>query len=370
MAETDSIHAFLRALATYRLAGAPDLPAADDVSPADLVLEAERTRLLGPLMDAALNGDLVLPDDTIAYLVERHEANMLWCIRLEVRLLEVRDQFEAAGGVEHLVVKGPAIAHLDEDDPSMRSFADIDILVAAPHIDRAIQVLEHAGATRPWPERRPGFDRRFAKSVTMTGADHIEVDVHRMLCDGVFGIRVPVDELFADAEAFALGGEAVPTLSRAHRMLHSAYHAVLGSPAPKLSSLRDLARYFSSPDLSPSVVAPVAERWRGTAVLATAVDLTTNELNFDSLEWNDWLASVSVAPTEFQRVERHRIEGSSFGRGKFDMWRELPTTSKRLQYLTALALPGSEHLRARGMRRTDSARAVLRAARSANTKRS
>lgn len=359
----------LLALAAYRLDGAPDLPSIADISINGLISEAERARLLGPMVDAVRNGDLVLPEDVAALLVERHEANMLWCVQLEVRLLELRDQFAAAGGVEHLVLKGPAIAHLDEVDPSMRSFADIDVMVAAPHIDRAVQALERAGATRPWPERRPGFDRRFAKSVTMTGPDRIEVDVHRMLCDGVYGVRVPVDDLFADAEGFALAGEDVPTLSRTHRMLHSAYHAVLGSPAPRLSSLRDLARYFASPDLSPSVVAPVAERWRGTAVLATAVNLTTSQLDFDSLEWESWVASVSVAPREFERVERHRIEGSSFGRAKVDMWRELPNTSRRLQYLTAVALPSLEHRRARGMRRTDAARALLRAAGSPNSRR-
>lgn len=349
----------LSALATYGLPGCPPLPRADDLTPTALVDAAEGVRLLGPMFDAVLNGDLDLPDDAAAYLVERHEANLLWCIELEVRLLELRDQFAAAGGVEHLVLKGPAIVHLDETDPSMRSFADIDVLVAARDIDLAVATLERSGAKRAWPQRRPGFDRRFAKSVTMTGTDNIEIDIHRMLCDGVFGIRVPNSELFASAEMFTLAGESIPALSRTNRLLHAAYHAVLGSPEPKLSSLRDLARYLASPDLGPAQVAPAAEHWNGTAVLATAIEATLTRLTFDAPNWRQWLTTVRVPQRELSLVARQRHEGSSFGRAKVDMWRELRGV-RRFQYVAAVAIPSAEHLRARGMRRTDAIEALVR----------
>ena len=54
----------LLALAAYRLDGAPDLPSIADISINGLISEAERARLLGPMVDAVRNGDLVLPEES------------------------------------------------------------------------------------------------------------------------------------------------------------------------------------------------------------------------------------------------------------------------------------------------------------------
>lgn len=188
----------------------------------------QQTRLTGPLLAAAASGDVELSPELEADLVERQHGALLWCIQLEVRLLEVREAFDAAGGVEHLVIKGPAIAHLDALDPSVRTFADVDLLVAAHDIDRAVAVLTAMGGTLPWAERRNGFDRRFAKSVTPTLPDGVEFDLHRTPADGVFGHRIPLDRLFADPDHFEIGGVSFGALSLKHRLLHSAYHLLWG----------------------------------------------------------------------------------------------------------------------------------------------
>lgn len=61
-------------------------------------------------------------------------------------------------------------------------------------------------------------------------------------------------------------------LSLTHRLLHSAYHLLLGSPQPALMNLRDLAGYLANGGLAPEVVAPRRRcgaaapcwRWRST----------------------------------------------------------------------------------------------------------
>ena len=145
-----SMEASLRSIAAWGLPGAPDicLPAAFDV--AGFGGQLQQTRLIGPLLAAAASGDIELSEELEADLVERQHGALLWCIQLEVRLLEVREAFDAAGGVEHLVIKGPAIAHLDALDPSVRAFAGVDLLVAAHDIDRAVAVLTAMGGTLPW----------------------------------------------------------------------------------------------------------------------------------------------------------------------------------------------------------------------------
>ena len=256
------------------------------------------------------------------------------------------------------MIKGPAIAHLDALDPSVRTFADVDLLVAAHDIDRAVAVLTAMGGTLPWAERRNGFDRRFAKSVTPTLPDGVEFDLHRTPADGVFGHRIPLDRLFADPDHFEIGGVSFGALSSKHRLLHSAYHLLLGSPQPALMNLRDLAGYLANGELGPDVVVPEAELWRGGAVLAMAVDLVAERLGVKVPAWVKWRAGYRLDPDEVVMVERHRREGSSLGRAKLDVAREM-SLRDRAAYLTALAWPSKAHLEDRSLRRRDALASLI-----------
>ena len=122
-APVDATEAALRAIAGWGLPGAPGIELPPDSDQAGFAGRLQQTRLIGPLLAAAASGDVELSPELEADLVERQHGALLWCIQLEVRLLEVRDAFDAAGGIEHLVIKGPAIAHLDALDPSVRTFA-------------------------------------------------------------------------------------------------------------------------------------------------------------------------------------------------------------------------------------------------------
>lgn len=347
----------LRAIAVHHLG----VPVELGVPPREesLVRTAEAERLLGPLYDASINGVIELTDAAQELLVERLKATMAWCLHLETRLLELRAEFAAAGGVDTLLLKGSAIAYLDEDDPVLRSSSDVDLLVRGEHMDRAVEVLERLGATRPWPQRRSGFDRRFAKSVTMTMADGVEVDLHRSLCDGVHGHRIPLEQLFANAEELTIGGEQVGALCRTHRMLHAAYHAMLGSSSPRLLSLRDLAGYLAAPDLGPECVVPIARQWQGEAVLHLAVRTTLGSLAVWAPAWDAWVRTTEVDSNERAIIDRQQREGSSFGRAKLDLWRELGLRDQAA-YARALLWPSTEHLSARHQRRSDPLRAMLR----------
>lgn len=360
-ADPASVDDVLRWLAVRDLPGrsAPEVPEVDPASADRLIAAAESTRMLGPLVDAAISGEVELSEEAFERLGERHAAVMAWCVLIEVRLLEVRAWFDAVGGVEHRVIKGPAIAHLDERDPAVRAFADLDLLVAAKDLDRAVRALQGRGAVRPWPERRPGFDRRFAKSVTLSCPDGIEVDLHRTLCDGVHGVRIQTDQLFERSESFDIGGDLVPALTASHRMLHAAYHAVLGSPTPRLLSLRDLARYMTRADLTPDTVAPIARGWRGEAVLVAAVDVTMATLDVEPPDWSAWRKTVTPDDAENELIASQRREGSSFGRGKLAVLRELPDARTKVAYAAAVVWPTATHLRARGLRRSDLLRSLF-----------
>jgi hypothetical protein len=347
------VQTVLRALAAWGLPGERRLPSeAARAAGSDLIGSAAEARLIGVLAVANQAGELPLDDDIAERVALRHRDALLWCLRLEVELLATLDRL-ARIGVRPLVLKGPALAHVDAPDPALRTFADLDLLVPAEQIDAAVVALVAAGADRPVAERRAGFDRRFAKSVTLRTASGVELDLHRTLVDGAHGLRVPLRRLQDHAATFELAGTSVACLGSVHRLLHSAYHLALGSPTPRLGNLRDLASALTAPGVEwPEVVAE-AERWGGAAVLALAVQLTVDELEIDAPEPAAWAARLEVSDRERAIIDRHRAEGSGIGRAKLDALREPQPWSQRLAYLHALVAPTRAHLASRGLRYRD-----------------
>lgn len=345
--------AVLRALAAWGLPGERPLPSdAARAAGADLVGAAAEARLIGVLAVASQSGEIDLDGATAERVALRHREALLWCLHLEVELLATLDRL-ARIGIRPLVLKGPAVAHLDAPDPALRTFADLDLLVPAGQIDAAVLALVASGAERPVAERRAGFDRRFAKSVTLRTASGIELDLHRTLVDGAHGVRLPLRRLHDQAASFELAGARVPCLGSVHRLLHSAYHLALGSPTPRLGSVRDLATALTDPELAWTEVVAEAERWGGSAVLALAVRLTTDELGIDAPEPSAWAERLAVPERERAIIARHRAEGSGIGRAKLDALLEPQSWSRRVAYLRALVAPTRAHLASRGLRYRD-----------------
>ena len=304
-----SVDEALTQMAGWLLPGAPDVAPLPTEVGSSFVGLARTWRVAGPVLMAADAGVADLPPAVVQELAEVHLDSMRWCMHVETRLLEVHDWFEAAGVTDWLVIKGPAVAHLDYPDPSLRSFADLDILIAGHDMDRALEVLAENGAVRRIPERRPGFDRRFVKGVGTTCADGVEIDTHRSLAGGPYGFRIPLDRMFAETETFEIGGVTFRALSRRHRALHACYHAVVSSPAPALRTLLDLATYLSADDLTPDVLVSEARRWGGETALIEAVRATLSQVTFDASVWHDWLASAKADPKELATIEKGHHRG-------------------------------------------------------------
>lgn len=336
----------LRQVAAWPLPGALAIDRLADRDQAmALVGLASDANLLGPLLSVIDDGALSLPDDLVADATARHEAAMLWCLTVEQRLLDVRRWFEDAGGVEHLVIKGPAVAYLDNDDPSLRFFADLDLLIHRRDMDRALAAMVEHDAVRRLPERRPGFDRRFVKSVGLTCPDGVELDVHRTLCGGALGFRIPLDRIFVAPDSFVLGDQEAAAPIELHRALHAAYHAMLGTHVPPLRTIRDLAGYLCSPGLDPEMVGAEAGIWGGQVVLAEAVAAVLQTLPLEAPAWSAWLSEADRNPRELTLIARSRVP--STWPVEWSMLRELSWV-ERGAFLWAFAVPSSQVLEMRG----------------------
>lgn len=311
----------------------------------DLVLRAKANGLLGPLTACVDGGGLTLPEEAVEAAIHEHEAAQWWCLQIEQMLAAVDSWFEAAGGVQYRVLKGAAVAHLDDVDPALRSFGDLDLLVAAADMDRALGVLVDHGGERVFPPRRPGFDRRFAKGTGQILFDRVEIDVHRTLADGGFGYRIPADRLFADPEAFQVADRTVLALSRPARALHACYHAVATTKTPTLRSVRDLGWYLSAPDLQPDALVAEIGRWRGELVLGETVRLTTTTLGVRLDGWEQWAEAVVATRRDQALLDRSRRPSArpfEWSTLREIRWQDRPA------YLYAVAVPSREVLDSRG----------------------
>jgi hypothetical protein len=160
----------------------------------------------------------------------------------------------------------------------------------------AVGAVEAAGGQRRFREPRPGFDTRFTKGVSFRFRRNCEVDLHRTLAPGPFGLLVDVDELAAGAERYEIAGTELTALDRPGRFLHACYHATLGDPFPRLTSLRDLVRTAPTTDLACREVLDRAGRWGSGVVVATAVRHATEAFGWEPPEpLGSW---VRLAPQD------------------------------------------------------------------------
>ncbi len=328
----------------------------DELALGALIDQARFHRVIGPTIWALDEAGVELADHVARTARERFQGAMAWCLELELRLIEIGGWFKDAGGIDFRVLKGAAVAHLDEDDPSQRSFADLDLLIASADMDRALEVLQAHGAQRRIPEHHRGFDRRFVKGVGLTCSDGVEIDVHRTLCVGALGFRIPLDELFSQPDSFTVGGEQFAAPRLEHRVLHAAYHAVMGTPVPALHTLRDLHRYLGRRELPPDVLVPEAARWRGETVLWSAVRALEGGFAEVSDQWREWTESWTPSEDDL------RLIAASHQRARWpvstDIVRELGWR-EGLAYTWGVLFPTPEVLEGRSLSRVGQIRRGL-----------
>lgn len=137
----------------------------DTSVPAGLVQLAQRHGLI-PLLSQ-------VTDDRLVRAISARETSRSRVLKhhLERILTSFQDK-----GVRVSVLKGPAIA-MRYQDPDLRPFTDIDLLVPRSEVEAAIEVLSEEDAAIHVPEKRPKADKRDVLFGDATGM-HFNVDLH------------------------------------------------------------------------------------------------------------------------------------------------------------------------------------------------
>jgi putative nucleotidyltransferase-like protein len=269
----------------------------------------ELERAVGVTMRAVAEGRFALTEAQHEGLILSEQAAVRTVLVLE-RLLLVAVEALTRAGIDSRVLKGPALAYTAYEDPSLRHFGDIDLLVRSQDIGRAVEALTRAGIRRSRPELNASFDRRFAKGVTMYDENAMSIDLHRTIASGWFGLRMNLDDLFASPVTFSVGDVKMQTLDRETSFLACCYNAVLGEVGPRPRVSLDIAHLARGLNLDRA--RKLAQRWGGEAVMARAVTWSWDLLALPKTDLSGWAASyVPVARDE--RAIRASLPNRSSG---------------------------------------------------------
>lgn len=229
-------------------------------------------RLSGFAAAAAAEGTLAVSDEQRDELAALHAQDMMWTLALERALLRIADGARE-DGVELIVLKGPALAHSFYPDPSCRAFGDIDLLVRTRDWRKACALLERLGFHRQRPEPRAGFDERYGKAAVHVNATGLNVDLHRTLVLGPFGLWMQPEELFDRTVPFEVAGVPLRRLDDTTILLHACVHASLGFMDPLLMPARDVAQVARHGDIDWDEVGRLAQRWKLRGVVRHAFQM-------------------------------------------------------------------------------------------------
>ena len=306
---------------------------------ARLVATVRGERLQPQLASAIASRRLPASEDQAGEAERMHAAAMATALMLDRQLLETATLL-GSRSIPFRVVKGPAAAHLDYPDPSQRAYGDIDLLVPSQHVDRAVTTLTEAGGRRSYREPLPGFDRRFGKGMSFRMPSNLEVDVHRTLALGPFGLALDPDGLWDREDSFELGGRRMLAMDRSRRFLHACYHAMLGRGRPRFLPLIDLVLTAPMTDEDRWMVETLARRWQADTVVQYAVASARMQLGWEVptgvAEMTDRLAPT---PRQQRWLKGYRGRGRSSARLTLTAVEAIEGWHNRFDYVHAVLWP-------------------------------
>ncbi len=337
----------LRAIAAYGLASAPAPDPDESFDTRALLAAVSKERLTGLALAAVADGALEFDAADADDLSMRHDDQLALDLRLERLLCEAAGELDGAG-IPYRALKGPLLAHTIYRDPALRSFGDIDILVRGADFDAAVTVLGALGFHRRFVEPRPHFDARFSKGACLERPDGLEVDLHRTLAPGPFGMLLGLTDLVGGApQTFALGDAEITGLGRELAFVHACFHSALGDYPPRLVPFRDIAELLAAGFDASAVIDLVTEAQCETVMTRALGSLTTVlgiTVEGEIAEW-----ACGREPSRFDRWALRTYESNDRSYAKqaaVSLW-AMPSMRQRFAYASALAIPSRSYVRAR-----------------------
>jgi Uncharacterised nucleotidyltransferase len=303
-------------------------------------------RLTGFASAAVREGRLRLSEDQATQLHEEQIAAMGMVTVLDHLLRRLSASFEEVG-ISPIVLKGAALGEEFYPDRSWRTYGDVDLLIPREAWVSAARVLADAGFARLLPEPRPGFDERFGKGASFADSQGLQLDLHRTLALGPFGLWIDARDLLGGTSEFVSAGTSMRRLDDTNTMIHACVHAALGQREPLTVPLRDVLQVAWSGRVDWDLMSDRVRAWRLGAPVGHALHRARERLGVplpaDAVELLDpgagWIERRALAAYTTDRRDRG---GSSVAA----LW-AIPGVKARIAYLWAMLFPERRFLDAR-----------------------
>ena len=304
-------------------------------------------RIAGHAVQAAAAGDLALTGSQTNELYLRHEEQLALDLHVEAMLLRCEEAL-ANASIPTRLLKGPSIAHRFFPNPALRSFGDGDVLVRGTDMTRAIDTLTSAGFARRFGAPRRFFDSRYVKAVTLVAPDGLELDLHRAIAPGPFGVLIDPDSIFsAPHDEVTLGSRSVACLSTELALLHACVHATLGDVSPRLVALRDVVQILHS-GVDEGLTIDYFSRYQCGIVAQRAVQLVSRVLGVDLVgSFAEWARAFEPTHVDEARLRAYSRSDKRYVAQAASTFWTLPSLRQRIEFAAALAFPKREYVRDR-----------------------
>lgn len=290
-----------------------------------------------------------VPADAMAALEERYRSAVQNGLLLTARLFELLEAFDARG-IRAVPVKGVVLANTVYEQPAVRDFSDIDLLVSPADAERSREVLHELGFEPAWrPRKIPAvwgadYARPFFRE-----SGHVNVDLHWALARDYHLPDLDLDDLLERTESVTIDGRSLHTLRPAPTLLSLCIHGAKHGPFPwaRLKWVRDVAELLRArPGLDWEELEGTTRELGCYRMLLLGLRLAVDLLEVRLPE--GWTARVTGDPVTagLAASVRGRLEGapesrdSAFGRLGFDV-RVRDRLRDRVRYLVQRCLSPS-----------------------------
>lgn len=274
----------------------------------ELLASLQRGLLFGLALHAADSGALpvtteqhdYLTEDLVAAQERRSSADR--CLDEVVAVLDRQ-------GIETCVLHGAANAALDYEQPALRLYDTVHLLVPPTQRDEAIRALAEQGILRPGGvQRRP---RRQTAQMYFS-REGVRLVVYTSLTPKNFGAAVEAGDLFPGRVTLTPRSVKLTALPREERLIAACVHARLNVYRKDLLAQRDVVQLVLRENLSVGKVERLASSWRLEAVLAEAVRRGWETFRVpDVVPISAWSRSYQPYKRDRRRLAAHPLP--SFG---------------------------------------------------------
>ena len=167
--------------------------------------------------------DLQIPSSLVDPLRVHKRAHLLANLAMTGELFRVLALFQKHT-IECVVVKGPVLSLRAYDEPTVRRYSDLDLIVRQRDIPRTVEVLAQIGYSSRISEEviRAG---KIPGEYNFRGQDgNVILELHTERTLRYFPLPLPVESYFQSKTAVRLDGRPIPVLSAEHEFVLISVH--------------------------------------------------------------------------------------------------------------------------------------------------